>query len=147
MTNALGKLFATDKDAEKNGIDVEVGTVLRDGKEVPMLFTVRRSGGNNLEYKRTIERLTKPHRRAIEKGKMDLVKLQEITQECFLESVLVGWENIPFGEGKDQKFRQFNVANARILFDLYPELLVELQDNAQEIANFQNSRLEEEAKN
>jgi hypothetical protein len=147
MANALGKLFGTNQDAEQKGIEVEVGQVTRDGKEVPMLFILRRSGGSNLEYKRTVERLTKPHRRAIEKGKMDLLKLQEITKECFLESVLIGWENIPFGEGKDQKFRAFNIGNARILFDLYPELLVELMDQAQEITNFQSERLEEEAKN
>lgn len=147
MTNALGKLFHTNKDAEKNGIELEVGEVERNGKIVKMLFIVRRAGGSNLEYKRTVERLTKPHRRAIEKGKMDLVKLQEISQECFLQSVLIGWENIPFGEGAEQKFRQYNLQNARDLFKDLPELLIDLMEQAAEMANFQDKSMEEEAKN
>lgn len=147
MANALGKLFSTDKDSEKNGIDLEVGEVERSGKMVKMLFIVRRSGGANLEYKRTVERLTKPHRRAIEKGKMSLVKLQEINQECFLQSVLIGWENIPFGEGEEQKFRQYNLQNARDLFEDMPELLADLMEQSAEMANFQKQSMEDEAKN
>ncbi len=145
--NALGKLFSTNQDAEANGIEIEVGKIKRDNKEVPMLFIVRRSGGNNLAYKRTVERLTKPHRRAIEKGKMDLIKLQDITKECFLDSVLIGWMNIPFGEGSDEKFPKYTVEKARQLFTDMPELLTELMEQSSEITNFQTQRLEDEAKN
>lgn len=51
--------------------------------------------GMNFEYERYKKTLAKPHRRAIDKDKLDPEIELDITIKAFCRCILVGWENVP----------------------------------------------------
>jgi hypothetical protein len=82
---SLASMFGTDKELEKNGIELQYGDIV---------MLCARSGGANSKYSRTLERLTKPVRRLIQTETLPPDQLEEIFRTAFAESVVLNWWTI-----------------------------------------------------
>ena len=140
--SALYRMFETDKTAEQDGIWLDTVATERDGKEVMTSFLCRRAGGSNMNYNRSLESKTKNHRRQIERGTIDLSIAKQISVDVFLDSVLIGWENV---EGRNGEWMEFSPENAKQLFEDLPDLLTDLNAQVNNLDLFKV--LDEEAKN
>lgn len=138
---SLFKQFATNKEAEQDGIWVEYGP--NDDGTIPG-FKISRAGKSNKKWAKAIERATKPHRRAMELGTMDNTVAEKLMQGVFIESILTDWRNV---QGKDGKALQLTKESATSLFEALPELYDDLNDKANKAAIFRDEALENEAKN
>jgi len=138
---SLFKQFATNKDAEQDGIWVEYGP--NDDGTIPG-FKIARAGKSNKKWAKAVERATKPHRRAIQLETMDNALSEKIMLGVFVESILIDWRNV---QGKDGKLLQLTKESATALFEALPELYDDLNDKASKAAIFRDEALENEAKN
>ena len=138
---SLFKQFATNKEAEQDGIWVEYGP--NDDGTIPG-FKIARAGKSNKKWAKSVERATKPHRRAMELGTMDNGLAEKLMQSVFVESILLDWRNVQDKEGKEIKLSK---ESATALFEALPELYDDLNDKANKAAIFRDEALENEAKN
>lgn len=138
---SLFKQFATNKEAEQDGIWVEYGP--NDDGTIPG-FKIARAGKSNKKWAKAVERATKPHRRAMQLETLDNAVAEKLMQGVFIESILIDWRNV---QGKDGKPLQLSKQNATDLFDALPELYDDLNDKANKVAIFREEALENEAKN
>lgn len=127
---SLYDTFATDTDLEKTGIFVEYGET-DDGK--PIRFRIARAGGANTEFEKVLEKLTRPYRKAIQSGMIAKKKADEIYMLAFIQTVLLGWENVQDRNGKEMEFCQ---GNAIKLFGDLPDLYQDLREQANTAALF-----------
>jgi len=86
MSNPLRKMFETDASVEREGIWVEYAP----GVEI----RIARAGGSNKRFAKTMQRLAKPHRRAIQTESVD--------EDVLKELVSVSWQVL----SKKKKFGQ-----------------------------------------
>lgn len=138
---SLYKDFATNKQAEVKGVLVEFSA--NDDNTIPG-FIVSRMSRANKKYTKALEKATRPHRRAIELETMNNDLADKIFMEVFVDTVLLGWQNV---QDKDGKPLVFNRQNAIMLFTDLPELYDDLQDKAKKAAMFRDEAIEGEAKN
>jgi hypothetical protein len=82
---SLASMFGTDKELEKNGIELQYGDIV---------MLCARSGGANSKYSRALERLTKPVRRLIQTETLPPDQLEEIFRVAFAEAVVNNWWTI-----------------------------------------------------
>lgn len=145
---SLSKQFHTNPEAEQEGAWVDYGP--NADKTVPG-FKLSRMAKSNKRYTKTLDRVTKPHRRSIELETMDNDQAEEMFAEVFVETILLDWRNIPLsdvtGNADDKGFADFTKANALALFKRLPELYEDLQDKAKKASLFRDEALEREAKN
>lgn len=154
-------VYGTDKAAETQGARIKAD-LLPDA-----VFIVARAGGANEVYAKEGEKRFRPHRRAIEQGKLDSATGTKLAMELFIDTQLKGWEGInvrqrdeagkpvfeeAFEDGaivKTAKFvpLEFTRENAIKLFSQLPDLHLELQRKAQAIATFQREDTDADAKN
>lgn len=147
---SLYKDFGTDKQAERDGVLVNLGDVR---------FLVARAGGSNRKFVKTFKEKSEPFRHAIDTKKMADEDAQRILAETYAETVILGWESAVRDEngdlvkdakgkpkvqqsieGPDGKQMKFSVENCtQLLMDL-PELFRRLQEIAMDIANFQKEQ-------
>ena len=66
---SLYSQFGTDKTVEKEGVFLQYGTT-KDGK--PIQIKICRAGGANTAYNRAMEAKTKPYRRQLQNGTLDM---------------------------------------------------------------------------
>lgn len=142
MTTTIYDLFKTEADLEQHGIDYQLTKNIK--------FRLARAGGANSKFTRAIDVKTRGLRKqiqAISDGKHDqdtLDLLEELTQEAFAETVILGWEGVTNEEGEHLDFTK---DNAMKLFKDMPDLWSEIRDTAMKMANFQAEALEEDAGN
>lgn len=144
VANALFAAFATDKNLEKTGIDLQFGFIERDGKEVPMEITIARAGGANTRFDKVFEHKTKPYKRMIQTDSLDPEVGKRIMRETYAETVILGWKNIPNAEGEFLDFTRENVIS---IMTQLPDLFQEVQVNANKAALFRVVVNEEDVKN
>lgn len=136
--------FKTDENLETKGVELDYGT---------FCVTIARAGGANKRYTRVLERLTKPHRRALATETMDPERAAEILREAYAEAIVLKWETKVDGalkagiEAKDGKVLPFNVANVMETFVNLPDLFADIQEMAGKIALFREEILEDDAGN
>lgn len=134
--------FKTDKNLEISGIRVEYHD--DDNPEAkPETFIVRRAGGANVSYNKALDLATRPMRRAIAAGSASLESLNRVQRVAFIDTVLIGWENI---KGPDEKEIPFSRDAATKLFNDLPDLFEDLQRQANTAQLFRISE-EVDAKN
>lgn len=133
----LFKAYETNIDAEKNGVAIHPDFA------PDITFMVARAGGANETFLKEGEKRFRPHRRAIEQGKLDTKEGTKLTMELFVDTQLKGWSGI-LDNGKDYPF---NRDNAIALFTKLPDLHVELQRKAQAMQTFQREDVDADAKN
>lgn len=130
-------LFATDPKAEAGeGLVLDYGAFGR--------ITIRRAGGANRAFARTLEARLRPYRRQMQAGTLDEAVAERLLAEVYAETVLLGWEGIRGRDGQEIAFSAS--AAAKLLTDL-PELFRDIQEQAQKAANFRAAELAETAKN
>lgn len=140
MSN-LYKNFKTESNLETGGILVQYGL---DSKGQPVRFKIARAGGANKAFTRQLERVTKPYRRQIQAGSLDNDLGDRLYRDVFVDTVLLGWENV---EGPDGQPLPFNRENAIKLFTDLPDLFADLREQAGNIALFREVVLEEDLGN
>ncbi len=142
MTTTIYDLFKTEADLETNGIDYQLTKNIK--------FRLARAGGANSKFTRAIDVKTRHLRKqiqAISDGKQDqetLDLLEELTQEAFAETVILGWEGMTDEAGEPLSFSKDAAVK---LFKDMPDLWSEIRDMAMKMANFQAEALEEDAGN
>lgn len=137
----LFKQFATDPQAEKEGVRFEIG-VNSQGETIA--FQIARAGGQNIRYAKVIEAKTKPYRMQIQAGTIDPEIAARLMREVFAESVVIGWEGV---EDEAGHLLTYSPEAAATLFEQLPELYALLQEQAQNVALYRKEVLDNVAKN
>lgn len=135
---SLHKLFKTDKKRERDGVYIDYGPNEdlpegEDGRRPTMRFKIARAGGSNNEYNKAIERLTRPHRRAIQTGNFGNDQAEALFREAFIAHVLLGWEGVT---GEDKAIIPYSKKAAEKLFAEMPDLLAALREEASNASLF-----------
>lgn len=138
---SLYKNFATNNDLENKGVELSYG-INEDKTEI--IFYVARAGKANKAYQKALEVTFKPYRRSIQLGTMTEELASKLTLDVFATTILKGWENVQDENGKAMAFNKENAI--KLLTDL-PELYDDLTEKANNVANFRDETLEEDAKN
>lgn len=128
--------FKTDETREKDGVTLDMGEAGR--------FKVARAGGANATFTKRLAFLTKPHRRAIQTGSIDPKLADQILVTAYVESVLIGWENVT---GEDGAPLQFSKENAVKLFTDLPDLFKIIRETAEDMTLFKQEIAEGDAGN
>ena len=128
--SSIYEVFETDTTAEETGIKLNYGE---------FSFIIARAGGANKRFNKLLERRLEPHQRSIQAGLMDEKLARKILAECFAETVVLGWDNVPDREGKPIAFSK--EACAKLLLEL-PELFDELREQATKASNFRQAKRE-----
>jgi hypothetical protein len=79
-------MFETDTKVEREGIWLEYAP----GIEIK----VARSGGSNQHFAKTMQRLAKPHRRAIQAKIIDEDILEDICVKAYAQAIVLDWKGI-----------------------------------------------------
>ena len=135
-SKSIYALFGTDSSMEQSGIWLEYGEFGR--------FLVARAGGSNSRFTKSMERLSRPHRRQIQNETLDESIANELLLKAFAESVILRWEGITDSDGKDLPFTRDNVIK---LFKDLPDLFIDIREQAAKAANFQAAEVEGDLKN
>lgn len=138
---SLYKQFATDKNLEKNGIELQYDKVV---------FRIARAGGSNERYSKVLEAKCKPYRRQIQTETITPETMERIMREVYAETVVLGWEGVDFEEtdnGPAIEDAPFTRDNCIRLFEDLPELFNDIQIQAGKAALFKREVLEATAGN
>lgn len=137
---SIRSMFGTDAKTEREGVWLDFGE-----------FRVRaaRAGGANKKYQRTLEELSRPHRRAMQLDLMDNDLAMDILRQVYARSVITGWQTKVDGElvdGIEGKDGLVPVSEENILaiFRELPDLFDSVQVDASKIALYR-TKLREEA--
>lgn len=147
MSN-LRKMFGTSSTLEQSGVVIDYGPNEDlppgpDGVRPSMQFRVARAGGANLNHKKSVTKQIAPHKRAVQIGALSVELAQKIDREAWLESCLLGWDNVTLdGEKLD-----FTRENADRLFAELPELYNALREESNNISLFREDELEADVGN
>jgi len=143
----LYKQFKTDKSIETAGVWLEYG---ENAQGKPVRIRIARAGGANEQFSKTLDRLTKPVRRAIQTETLSQKQGRKMMIEAYAQSVVLGWENVDIEEsenGPEIKNAPFTKENVIRLFTDLPDLFDDIQEQARKSALFQEDILEVSAKN
>jgi len=138
---SLYKQFKTDEKYEVDGINIEYGTGTNNK---PITFRIARAGGSNQKYLKLLESRTKPYRRQLQNDSLDLKVAEKIFLEVFVDSVLLGWENVEDAAGVPLAFTRDNAI--KVFTDL-PDLYNDLREQAAKSSLFRAEIKEVDAKN
>lgn len=134
--------FKTDKKAEAEGIRLDYGD---------FWFQIGRAGGSNTKFAKILERLTAPHRRAIENQVLPDSKAKELMAQAYAEGVVFAWGSKKHGDGRmpdaEGNPLDFSVDNVvKVLTDL-PDLFMDIQEQAGRMQLFRQQLREADAGN
>ena len=125
--------YMTDSTLES---EVGVVVVFPRGRK----FRILRAGGSNQRFNRAFQAAIRPHRRAMERGTMDLEESQEIMRRVYAKYVVIDWEGIRDSEGKEIPY---SVQAAELFFEAFPNLFDDLVRLATEMSLFSEKTIEE----
>lgn len=137
-------VFETDEDLETSGIWLDYGD-----------FRVRiaSAGQGNKKYVKYAEKALKPVRKAMQAGALSNERSIAIMSDIYAKTIILDWEVIQDGkpkkgiEGRDGSVLPFNYENVRQAFMDLPNLFIDIQEQANSIANFRKAELEEDSGN
>lgn len=107
MSN-IWNTFAADESVAQTGVVFDLDGMflfeIKDGPHKGKYVTAfhLKYMGMNFEYERYKKSLVKPHRRSIDKDKLDPEIELDIMIKAFCKCILVGWENLPVRENFDE---------------------------------------------
>ncbi len=142
--NVLRKMFETDTQVERDGIWV----VYAPGVEV----RIARAGGSNKFFAKTMQRLSKPHRRAIQTESVDDSILLDIFIQTYAAAVVVDWKGftkdlITKDDADSEEVLEFNKDNVEAVLRAQPDLFMDIQKASDQISYFRAEVLEADAGN
>jgi hypothetical protein len=137
-------MFETDTKVERDGIWVEYAPGVR--------IRIARAGGSNNHFAKTMQRLSKPHRRAIQTESVDEEVLLDIFIKGYATAIVVGWEGISKDlitkdDADADELLDFNKDNVEAVLRAQPNLFTDIQKAADDISYFRAEVLEADAKN
>lgn len=147
----LFKSYQTNKDLEKSGVVFTPDSTTA--------ITIARAGGSNVQFSKMLDFKAKPYRRQIESGTLDPQLDRRMMAEIYAETIVRNWETLVEVDGKPQLVQgieampdapegtythtpdknglvPFNAKNVVSTFLLLPDLFIDVQREAQSIANF-----------
>lgn len=146
---SLRKTFKTDKNAEVEGVWLEVA--VNDHNQKPIRIKISRMSSSNKRYTTELNKVTKPHQSAIQNDALDNDLARKMLQQVFADTVILAWENLPkselTGNLGDTELLEFNSENAMLLFTELPDLYDDWESRAQKSAAFREAEREVAAKN
>lgn len=146
---SLRQTFKTDKQAEIQGVVLEIGVNDHNGQ--PITFRLARMSQSNKRYTASLSKATRPHQAAIQNGSMDNGLARKMLQGVFIDTILLDWGNLPkselTGNASDTELLEFNTENALALFAELPDLYDQLETQAQSAAAFREVETEVNAGN
>ncbi len=131
--NALRKMFETDTQVERDGIWIDYAP----GVEV----RIARAGGSNKHFAKTMQRLAKPHRRAIQTESVDDEVLKDIFIKAYAQAIIVDWKGftkdlITRDDADAEEVLAFNRDNVEAVLQAQPNLFTDIQKAADTISYF-----------
>ena len=137
---SLYQQFKTDENYERNGIWLEYGS--KTGK--PVRIKIARAGGTNIKFLKALELKARPYRRQLQNDTIDPEVAEELFRQVYVESVILGWENVDTEDGKPLEFNRFNCL--KLLTDL-PDLFADIREQATKASLFRSEVIETASKN
>jgi len=142
---SMFKAFKTNESREMEGIKLDYGT---------FRVHIRRAGGANKKFAKTLERKTKPLRRVIENEQLPDNVADRVMIESYAESVVIGWETQVDGEfqsnvieAEDGSTMEYSTENVIKTFEALPELFADVRSQADKYGLFTDKDREEDSKN
>jgi len=137
-------MFETDNTVEREGIVIEYAP----GVEIK----VARAGGANKRFGKTLARLSKPHRRAIQTESANEEVIRELFIKAYAQTVVLDWKGITkdvvtkdeADVGVELEFTQENV---EAVLRAQPDLFADIQKAADNLSYFRAEVLEQDSKN
>lgn len=137
-------IFETDEDLETTGIWLDYGD---------FRLKVASAGQGNKKYVRYAEKALKPIRRAMQAGAVSNERSLAIMSDIFAKTIVLDWQvKVDDAwksgiEGRDGDILPFNYDNVIATFSALPNLFMDIQEQAQSIANFRKGELEDDSGN
>ncbi len=137
-------IFETDEDLETTGIWLDYGD---------FRLKVASAGQGNKKYVRYAEKALKPIRRAMQAGAVSNERSLAIMSDIFAKTIVLDWQvKVDDAwksgiEGRDGDILPFNYDNVIATFSALPNLFMDIQEQAQSIANFRKAELEDDSGN
>lgn len=137
-------IFETDEDLETTGIWLDYGD---------FRLKVASAGQGNKKYVRYAEKALKPIRRAMQAGAVSNERSLAIMSDIFAKTIVLDWQVKADDawksgiEGRDGDILPFNYDNVIATFSALPNLFMDIQEQAQSIANFRKGELEDDSGN
>jgi hypothetical protein len=108
-------------------------------------------GTTNKRYTKRLEEVTAPHLAAIQNETLDNELGSKILREVFVETVMLGWKNLPKSEltgvETDTDELPYTPENAIALFDALPDFYTVCEGHAKKASNFRAKAKEKAGKN
>jgi len=137
-------VFETDEDLENSGIWLDYGD---------FRVKIASAGQNNKKYVKYAEKALKPVRKAMQSGALSNERSQKIMSDIYAKTIVIDWETMVDGslqkgiEQRDGSIAPMNYENVLQAFMDLPNLFLDIQEQANSIANFRKAELEEESGN
>lgn len=137
-------IFQTDEDLEVSGIWIDYGD---------FRIKIASAGQGNKKYVRYAERALKPVRRAMQAGALSNERSLAIMSDIFAKTIVLDWQVKVEGawksgiEGPNGEILPFNEDAVRQVFEDLPNLFIDIQEQANSIANFRKMEVEEDSGN
>jgi len=137
-------VFETDEDLENSGIWIDYGD---------FRVKIASAGQGNKKYVKYAEKALKPVRRAMQAGALSNERSQAIMSDIYAKTIILGWETMsekvlmPGIENREGEIIECNYENVKATFSDLPNMFIDIQEQANSIANFRKAELEEEVKN
>jgi hypothetical protein len=137
-------MFETDKAVECDGIIIEYAP----GVEI----RIARAGGANKKFGKVMQRLTKPHRRAIQTDSINEDVLLKIFYKAYAAAIILDWRGITkdlitHDDADAGEELVFNTENVEAVLKEQPDLFKDLQKASDDISIFRSVVLEADSKN
>lgn len=136
--------FETDATMEQEGVFLDYGD---------FRIRIAHAGQGNSKYIKYAEKKLKPVRKAMEAGALGNERSMSIMIDIYAETIILDWQvrnddSWKTGiEARDGSVIQFTKENVETTLRALPNLFLDIQQQAQSIANFRRAELEEEAGN
>jgi len=126
-------MFETDTAVERDGIWI----VYAPGVEV----RIARAGGSNKHFAKTMQRLAKPHRRAIQTESVDDEILRDLFIKAYAQAIIVDWKGftkdlITKDDDDAEQMLDFNKDNVEAVLRAQPNLFADIQKASDTISYF-----------
>ena len=137
-------VFETDEDLENSGIWIDYGD---------FRVKISSAGQNNKKYVKYAEKALKPVRKAMQSGALSNERSQKIMSDIYAKTIIIDWETMVDGslqkgiEQRDGSIEPMNYESVLRAFNDLPNLFIDIQEQANSIANFRKAELEEESGN
>lgn len=137
-------VFETDEDLEVSGIWLDYGD---------FRVKIASAGQGNKKYVRYAEKALKPVRKVMQAGALSNERSLSIMSDIYAKTIVLDWQVKRDDQWKtgidarDGSVLPFNEDEVKKVFEALPNLFIDIQEQAQSIANFRKQELEDEAGN